>query len=111
MTGTNIRSPSVGCVHLNPASTLQSAVQPSPSTVLPSSHASPTTMPSPHVDAQAPVALVQVGSVWQSAEHLSNGVMLPSSQLSAPSTMRSPHVVCEQALGAPLHFQPSSTLH
>ena len=53
---------------------------------------------------------MQSGSFWQSAEQPSNGRALPSSHPSAPSTFLSPQVVCEHALGLPLHFQPSSIL-
>src|SRR5262245_23177176 len=108
MTGTSILSPSGGWLQPNPASTVHVAVQPSPSMLLASSHASFTTMPSPQRETQAP--LVQLGSLWQSAEQPSKGTAFPSSQLSAPSTIRSPQVVCEQVLGLPLHFQPSSIL-
>src|SRR3954452_3457528 len=65
-------------------------------------------MPSPHFDMQAPV--LQSGSFWQSAEHPSNGKPLPSSQLSAPSTFLSPHMVWLQTLGLPLHLNPISSL-
>src|SRR6185436_4103413 len=109
--GTTILSPSAGCMHMNPGSILQPAVQPSPSTLLPSSHASLTTMPSPQRDMHAPFAAVlQSGSFWQVAEQPSNGSALPSSQPSAPSTFLSPQVVCEHVLGLPLHFQPISIL-
>src|SRR5438874_2024404 len=76
--------------------------------LLPSSQASLTTMPSPQRDMQAPLVLVQLGSLWQSAEQPSKGTVLPSSQLSAPSTILSPHLVGVQVL--PLHLKPSSTL-
>ena len=67
------------------------------------------TMPSPQLETQAPLP-VQLGSVWQSAEQPSKGTVLPSSQLSAPSIISSPHLVGVQALGLPLHLKPSSTL-
>ena len=96
---------------MNPGSILQAAVHPSPSTLLPSSHASLTTMPSPQRDMHEPfVAVLQSGSFWQSAEQPSNGSALPSSHPSAPSTFLSPQVVCEHVLGLPLHFHPSSIL-
>jgi hypothetical protein len=60
---------------------------------------------------QAPVAELQFGSAWQLAEHPSNGVVLPSSQLSAPSLMPSPQVVCEHTLGEPEHLYPISYFH
>src|SRR5215471_11836401 len=100
--------PSGGCVHVNPGSIVQVAEHPSPETVLPSSHASPTTMPSPHFDTHD--APEQSGSLRQSSEQPSNGKVLPSSQLSVPSILPSPHTVGVQTLGAPLHFQPISTL-
>src|SRR4029079_16203821 len=101
-------SPSAGCLHMNPGSILQLAEQPSPSTLLPSSQSSWTTMPSPQRDMHEP--LLQSGSFWQSAEQPSNGSALPSSHPSAPSTFLSPQVVWLHWLGLPLHFQPSSSL-
>src|SRR5262247_334812 len=106
--GTMILSPSGGCVQVNPGSIVQVAEHPSPATLLPSSHGSPTTMPSPHFDTQD--APAQSGSPRQSLEQPSKGRALPSSQLSVPSTTPSPHVVGVQALGLPVHFQPISTL-
>src|SRR3954469_22637402 len=108
MTGTRISLPSGGWTQGNPGSMAQVAEHPSPSTVLPSSHASPTTMPSPHFDAHD--APEQSGSPRQSPAQPSNGSALPSSQLSVPSTLPSPHFVGVQALGLPLHFQPISIL-
>src|SRR5215471_15944393 len=108
MTGTKILSPSGGCVQVNPGSIVQVGEHPSPETLLPSSHASPTTMPSPHFDTHD--APVQSGSRRQSSEQPSNGRALPSSQLSVPSMTPSPHFVGVQTLGLPLHFQPISTL-
>jgi hypothetical protein len=49
-----------GWVQVQPASTVQIDEQPSPSAVLPSSHSSPSTMPSPQVEVHAPP--VQFGS-------------------------------------------------
>src|SRR5215510_8748805 len=96
--GTTIVSPSAGCLHMKPGSILQSAV-------LPSSHASLTTMPSPQRDMHE--VDLQSGSFWQSAEQPSNGSALPSSHPSAPSTFLSPQVVWLHWLGLPLHFHPS----
>src|SRR5262245_53055780 len=94
-----------------PGSILQAAVQPSPSTLLPSSQSSLTTMPSPQRDMHEPsAAVLQSGSFWQVAEQPSNGSALPSSQPSAPSTFLSPQVVWLHSLGLPLHFHPSSIL-
>src|SRR6478735_3182238 len=76
--------------------------------VLPSSQSSLISRPSPHLDVQAPLAL-QLGSREQSAEQPSNGVVLPSSQLSAPSTTPLPHLASVHLLGMPSHFLPSST--
>jgi hypothetical protein len=56
-------------------------------------------------------APLQSGSIWQSSEQPSKGMVLPSSQLSAPSTMPSPQMVGVQTLGLPLHLWPISTLH
>ena len=50
-------------------------------------------MPSPHLPVQMPFVPVQVGSAWQVAEQPSKGVVLPSSQPSAPSFLLSPHLV------------------
>src|SRR5690606_252375 len=91
-----------------PGSFLQVDEQPSPSLVLPSSHSSSMTRPSPQSEVQP--SGVQVGSVWQNDEQPSNGVSLPSSQLSAPSCLPSPHTVRLHALGAPSHLKPSSKL-
>src|SRR5262245_25901029 len=106
--GTTILSPSGGCVQVNPGSMVQVGEHPSPATLLPSSHASATTMPSPHFDTHD--APEHPGSLRQSSEQPSNGRALPSSQVSVPSTTPSPHFVGVQALGLPLHFQPISTL-
>src|SRR5688572_2916390 len=93
---------------MKPGSILQADEHPSPSTLLPSSQSSRTTMPSPHADMHEPV--LQSGSFWQSAEQPSNGRALPSSHPSAPSIFLSPHVVCVHRLGLPLHFHPNSIL-
>src|SRR6478609_6220280 len=87
---------------VKPPSFLQVDEQPSPSLVLPSSHSSPMSRPSPHSEVQ-PVS-VHFGSVWQVEEQPSNGMVLPSSQLSAPSFLPSPHFVGEQTLGWPSHL-------
>src|SRR6188768_3445508 len=90
------------CEHVKPPSFLQSCEQPSPSLVLPSSHSSLMSRPSPHSEVQ-PVP-VHLGSVWQVEEQPSKGTALPSSQLSAPSFLPSPHLVGEQTLGWPSHL-------
>src|SRR5512147_1280395 len=101
MTGTRILSPSGGWAQVQPGSIAQMLEHPSPFAAFPSSHASPSTMPSPHFDVQE--APVQSGSLWQSCEQPSNGMVLPSSQPSAPSFLPSPQVVVEHLLGLPSH--------
>src|SRR6187402_1649870 len=96
------------CEQVKPPSFLQSEEQPSPSLVLPSSHSSPMSKPSPHSEVQPEP--VHLGSVWQVEEQPSNGTALPSSQLSAPSFLPSPHFVGEQVLGCPSHLKPISNL-
>src|SRR5688572_12105811 len=86
--GTWMLLPSGGRAHVYPASGWHVAEQPSPDRLLPSSHASPSSTPSPHRLVQAP--LVHVGSLWQSDEQPSNGIVLPSSQPSSPSRTLSP---------------------
>src|SRR5262245_66228615 len=94
-----------------PGSILQAAEQPSPSTLLPSSHASLTTMPSPQRDMHAPFAAVlQSGSFWQVAEQPSNGSAFPSSHPSAPSTFLSPQVVSVLGLAVTLPFLSTPVL-
>src|SRR5262245_21857983 len=102
--------PSGGRVHMNPASNLHVAEQPSPDRLLPSSQSSPErTMPSPHLPEQAPAVPPdgQAGSGTQVAEQPSNGVALPSSQPSAPSFLPSPHFVVWHSLtGLPVQAKP-----
>ena len=64
-------------------------------------------MPSPHEEVQ-PLVLAQVGSSRQFAEQPSKGSAFPSSQLSAPSLVLSPHTVAWHWLGEPLHLKPCS---
>src|SRR5688572_16141683 len=97
-----ISQPAVAGSQTKPASIVQSAAQPSPAVVLPSSQSSPMTRPSPHSELQGPAA--QSGSAWHNAEQPSKGSVLPSSQLSAPSCTPSPQVVAEHALGLPSHL-------
>ena len=107
-------SPSGGCLQVKPASTvLQSAEQPSPDRLLPSSHTSPDSrMPSPHLPVQTPFVHVQFGSAWQVAEQPSNGMVLPSSQPSAPSFLLSPHLVAWHSVaGLPVQAQPGFQRH
>src|SRR5688572_11058717 len=93
---------------MKPSSSVQRSEQPSPLRMLPSSHSSSSTMPSPQLDVHAVVGPVHVGSRRQLGAQPSKPTVLPSSQLSAPSTSSSPHVVGSQVLGLPMHFQPIS---
>src|SRR5262245_10210394 len=95
-------------VHMKPASNMQADEQPSPSFVLPSSHSSSSTRPSPHCEVQGPP--LQLGSAWQVFEQPSRGMSLPSSPTSAPSFLPSPQVVGVHTLGMPSHLNPSSSL-
>src|SRR5262245_53250110 len=95
------------CSQSNPFSFVQVEEQPSPSAVLPSSHSSLMTRPSPQSEVQDSPA--QSGSVRHSDEQPSKGSSLPSSQLSAPSTTPLPHSASLHTLGSPSHFFPSST--
>src|SRR5512133_787069 len=65
-------------------------------------------MPSPQAEVHGPSP--HLGSFWQSEKQPSNGIVLPSSQLSAPSILPSPHVVGVQVLGVPSHLYPISYL-
>jgi hypothetical protein len=65
-------------------------------------------MPSPQLDVQAAVGPEQVGSLRQFGAQPSKPMVFPSSQLSAPSTTRSPQVVAVHVLGEPMHFHPIS---
>src|SRR5450432_1412904 len=94
--------------HMKPGSILHLSEQPSPLRVLPSSHSSPMTRPSPQSDTHAPA--LQLGSVWQTALQPSYGSALPSSQLSAPSFLPSPQTVGVHTLGVPSHLKPSSSV-
>src|SRR3989442_1653224 len=77
--------------------------QPSPVTVLPSSHCSPgSSRASPHIAAvvivQAPPAGGQVQpavTTMQSAEQPCTPVVVPSSHASLPSTTPSPHTIVD----------------
>jgi hypothetical protein len=100
-----------GWLHWYPDSTVHVDEQPSPLLVLPSSHPSLTTRPSPHFDVHWPVAALQLGSKWQVGEQPSLGRVLPSSQPSDPSTFPSPHFVWWQLGGLPAQAQPSLYLH
>jgi len=106
--GTWIVGPSGGCLHMKPDSIWQVDEQPSPETLLPSSHCSPESrMPSPHFPVQGPLA-VQLGSTWQVDEQPSYGTVLPSSHPSDPSFLPSPQVVAWHSVGVgvPVHAQP-----
>jgi hypothetical protein len=113
--------------HRNPCSTVeQSAEQPSPPTVLPSSHASvPATMESPHVVAHTvggPALHEKPHSIVQEEEHPSLFWRLLSSHCSPPMRMPSPHtgktppppthvpVVCHPSSRSQALEQPSPLL-
>src|SRR5699024_4572623 len=85
----------------------QNAEQPSPPSVLPSSHCSlPSRMPSPHSvrvqsspgssHNQPPPPSGGVGSRRQSEEHPSPSTSLPSSHCSSPAMIPSPHSAATQ---------------
>src|SRR5258707_8526193 len=109
-------------VQANPGSILQLLEQPSPLTVLPSSHSWPfclsmgSSNPSPQAVAQAPPAAGQTGSSRQNGEQPSPVFEFLSSHCSLPSRLPSPHIVPVQVVGPmqPLactvvaHFQPSA---
>src|SRR6185436_9143153 len=82
-----------------PRSILQSAEQPSPETVLPSSHSWPLVLsmgkssPSPQTVVQGPPAGGQVGSRRHRGEQPSPASLLPSSHGSEPSRTPLPHTV------------------
>jgi hypothetical protein len=85
--------PSTSCVQFQFGSSLQSAEQPSPDRVLPSSHSSSGSFsPSPQGDVH-PSVPVQTGSDLQSGEHPSPGIRFPSSHDSSPSATPSPQTV------------------
>src|SRR5437868_5081023 len=112
----------VTSLHVKPFSMWQSLPQPSPLTVLPSSHSWPLSLsmarkrPSPHAVAQGPPPGGQTGSSRQKGEQPSPVVALPSSHCSEPSFFLSPHVVLAHVVGPvqPLAFgevqsQPSGS--
>src|SRR5690606_23000715 len=71
------------------------------------SHSSLITSPSPQSEVHD--APAQLGSFSHAGEQPSNGIVLPSSHASAPSTMPSPQTVSLHTLGSPSHFLPRST--
>src|SRR5580693_8079799 len=78
-----------------PVSSVQVELQPSPETVLPSSHCSCGNLrPSPQTAVQVPP--LQDGSTVHVGEHPSNGIRLPSSHCSEPSLIPSPQTVAWQ---------------
>src|SRR5450432_1297039 len=100
--------PAAGDVQLQPSATatglpssVHCALQPSPSTMLPSSHCSlPATLPSPHLSARQSVlgGHTHPHSSVQSAAQPSPLFVLPSSQASIPSIMPSPQTTsCTQS--------------
>src|SRR5579863_4888251 len=90
-------------VQTKPGSILQSEEQPSPLTVLPSSHCfvvSPgNSSPLPHTVVHAPGPVGHLGSRRQKGEQPSPVTSLPSSHCSEPSTILSPQVVVVQVVG------------
>src|SRR5579863_10361345 len=89
-------------VHTKPGSILQSAEQPSPLTVLPSSHCFPSpgrSKPLPQTLVQAPPIGGQDGSRRQKGEQPSPLTVLPSSHCSDPSLMLFPQTVVVQVVG------------
>src|SRR5690606_34185342 len=102
--------PRPSATQLKPSSSVHSLEQPSPSRKLPSSHSSSSTIPSPQLEVHG-CPLSHLGSAWQRSVQPSNGMSLPSSQLSAPSVTPSPQVVGVQVLGDPSHLNPTSMRH
>src|ERR1700722_7222982 len=97
-----------------PVSSVQVELQPSPETVLPSSHCSCGNLrPSPQTAVQVPP--LQDGSTVHVGEHPSNGIRLPSSHCSEPSLTPSPQRVGWQtemgAGGVEAQAKPGSILH
>src|SRR5262245_11638134 len=106
-------------VQVKPGSIVHVAEQPSPPTVLPSSHSflSPgNSRPLPHTVLHGPPPGGHTGSRRQSGEHPSPVTVLPSSHCSEPSCLPLPQVVAAHTVGpvqppAPLalvHDQPSA---
>src|SRR5688572_4628153 len=93
-----------------PGSSLQSAEQPSPGCVLPSSHSSAppgSLMPSPQDDVQAPCE--QSGSFTQKGVQPSPMSLSPSSHCSLPSATPSPQTVGAQGMPGTSHLKPGSS--
>ena len=104
-------SPSPTFWQSHPGSIMQSALQPSPEVVLPSSHSSSSSLrPSPHGEAQ-PEVPTQTGSARQSALQPSPPKTLPSSHDSSPSRTPSPQTVGWQATPGVGQAEPGSTRH
>src|SRR3954454_18170024 len=111
MIGT-VRWPSLAspiAVQSHPGSRWQSAEQPSPDVVLPSSHSSSGSLsPSPHGDVQ-PMVPWQTGSDRQSPVQPSPPIRLPSSQDSLPSLILSPQTVMWHIVLGVEQANPGST--
>src|SRR5690242_425636 len=89
-------------VHVKPGSILHSDEQPSPLTVLPSSHSflSPgSSRPLPHTVLHAPPPGGHTGSRRQSGEQPSPVTVLPSSHCSEPSALPFPQTVAVHTVG------------
>ena len=96
----------------DPGSTRQVVEQPSPPTLLPSSHISvPMIIPSPQAGTHLRPGTrhsYPVSTLLQSAEQPSPPAVLPSSQASLAASLPSPHTeVIVQTLGEPVQVQPS----
>src|ERR1017187_2603033 len=103
---------SVTLLHVQPVSMVHVELQPSPDTVLPSSHASCGNFsPSPHTAVHVPP--LHLGSMVHVGEQPSYGMRLPSSHSSKPSFTPSPHTVRWQtdcgAVGCVAHAKPGSS--
>ena len=112
---------------MKPASILQAVLQPSPETLLPSSHVSePTRRPSPQISAHVllevsvPPVHAYPGSIAQALLHPSPDSVLPSSQPSKRLTRKPSPQLTEQMSSPPAPLpncaeleqrQPSSTAH
>src|SRR6187402_2335062 len=92
--------------HLYPGSIWHASEQPSPGTLLPSSHVSgATASPSPQLPVQpCPLLVLQSGSTRQLMSQPSKGTVLLSSHVSVPSITPSPHTVSRHTLGSPVHM-------
>src|SRR5450432_3723084 len=87
---------------VNPFSIMHFEEQPSPSTVLPSSHSLPSPAnrrPLPQTFMQPPPATGHLGSIRQKGEQPSPVTLLPSSHCSEPSGLPLPQTLVVQVVG------------